>query len=95
MVTAETALTIPAILAVTALLVAALGLIGERGAACTLAGQVGRAQAVGETYGVPERFLVAVVEENPLQIRVRIEAKSWLTQWLPAGCEVVVRREEK
>lgn len=95
MVTAETALTIPAVVAVAALLVVVLVTVGARGAACTLAGQVGRAQAVGEPYTIPRGYQVSIEELSGRKLRVTVQKESALSAWLPAKCQVVVQDERQ
>lgn len=95
MVTAETAVTIPAVLAVAAVLVAVLAVVSLRAQTCAVAGQVGRAQVVGEAYPPVSGYLVEnqMLPGGYLQTRATLQHR--FANWLPVQCELVLRLERR
>lgn len=92
MVTAETAVTIPAVILVAGLLVAALLNVGMRANACAYAFTAARAYAVGEIVDIPARWQVKVVDLGN-QWQAQVGQATALSKWLPVECSVSVWKE--
>jgi Flp pilus assembly protein TadG len=101
MVTAETALTIPAIVTVAALVIGGLATVSTQNQVCYAARMAARSVAAGETDSQASA-LAHRVSSNPVNVSVSHEAQlatvsaSAVTGGvfqLPVNCSVVVRKE--
>ena len=100
MVTAETALTIPAIVTVAALVIGGLATVSTQNQVCYAARMAARSVAAGETDSQASA-LAHRVSSNPVNVSVSHEAQL-ATECiggyrgvfqLPVNCSVVVRKE--
>lgn len=95
MVTAETALTIPAVITVVLLLVVAVSVMGLRAQTCSIAAQAGRAVAIGEDYPLHSTYVVKTEAVSGGYLRANASLPHRFSQWLPVQCELVVRLEKE
>ncbi|MCS4484733.1 hypothetical protein NXS08_04470 [Gleimia sp. 6138-11-ORH1] len=95
MVTAETALTIPAVVAIAVFLIAVISIVGLRANTCVVAGQVGRAIAVEEAYPFTNDYTLNSEFLTGGYVQVTATLQHRFSNWMPVSCKVVTRLERK
>ncbi|MDO5060009.1 MAG: hypothetical protein Q4D73_00060 [Actinomycetaceae bacterium] len=95
MVTAETALTVPAVITVVLLLIVAVSVMSLRAQTCSVAAQAGWAVAIGENYPLHGSYVVKTESLPGGYLQATASLPHKFSQWLPVQCELVVRLERE